>query len=475
MLSGWRREIRPQEKFQTVAALAQRSASTLVNRTRNFAHLLGVGRKAAYGCVAALVGFCTLAVVLLFYLFPSPPSRIVIATAAAGTSFQQFARRYAVILARSKVLVELRETTGSQENIELLRSPAPGIDVAFVTGGVERARGGGRQVWSLGALFQSQLWIFYRAGETWERLSDLEGRRIGVGPAGSASRAAAERVLGRVGVSAATAKFFDATGLTAAEALRRGEIDAAVLISDFEAPAVQALLRDDTIKLMSIPTAEAFTRIYPQLSHVVMPKGMLRIEPPRPANDVSLLASTNRLLIRDDLHPAVVHLLLEAMVEVHGAAGVFQRAGDFPKGTDPEYAVASSAADLYKNGPTFLQRNLPLWLTPIVQRAFALLLAIGAIAIPLLTTAPKVLKWIVRERIVKLYTRLRAIEQELARAPDMDRLCELQTEVATIEQECGQLPLPVRYADMYFTFAMHVDLVRSRLSGRLEELRKRGQ
>jgi hypothetical protein len=35
-----------------------------------------------------------------------------------------------------------------------------------------------------------------------------------------------------------------------------------------------------------------------------------------------------------------VQLLLQAMVETHAGSNIFQRSGEFPNGTDPEYPVA---------------------------------------------------------------------------------------------------------------------------------------
>ena len=165
MPSDRKQRIRDHSTLQRFAALSRRRGVAFRTQARNLAQLLGIGRRTAYGCLGALAGFAAMSMALLLYLFPSPPSRIVIATATAGTSFEQFARRYAEILARSGVVAEVRQTAGPQENIELLRHPTWGVDAAFVTEGVERAQGG-RQVWSLGALFQSQLWIFYRSSVT---------------------------------------------------------------------------------------------------------------------------------------------------------------------------------------------------------------------------------------------------------------------------------------------------------------------
>ena len=162
---------------------------------------------------------------------------------------------------------------------------------------------------------------------------------------------------------------------------------------------------------MNIPMAEAFTRIFPGLVRLVLPQGVFDIEGNIPPNDVTLLATTNRLLIRDDLHPEIVQLLLRTVSEVHGEQDIFQRTGEFPTQTDPEYSMAASAVDYYKNGPSFLQRHLPLWLGVHVQRAIAVLVAAIAIGIPLLNLAPKLYRWFLDDHMRKLYRRLRTIEE----------------------------------------------------------------
>jgi hypothetical protein len=134
-----------------------------------------------------------------------------------------------------------------------------------------------------------------------------------------------------------------------------------------------------------------------------LPQGVFDIEGNIPPNDVTLLATTNRLLIRHDLHPEIVQLLLRTVSEVHGKQDIFQRTGEFPTQTDPEYSMAASAVDYYKNGPSFLQRHLPLWLGVHVQRAIAVLVAAIAIGIPLLNLAPKLYRWFLDDHMRKLY------------------------------------------------------------------------
>ena len=61
---------------------------------------------------------------------------------------------------------------------------------------------------------------------------------------------------------------------------------------------------------------------------------------------VARAQQTDRV-VRSDLHPEIVYLLLKAMLAEHSEPGIFQRAGEFPKSHD-EYPLAESAVEFYK-------------------------------------------------------------------------------------------------------------------------------
>lgn len=452
-------------KLRASAHHVRATADRAAGRCMDCARILGLDRRRAYVPMASLAGVLVLAGVLLIRLFPAPPKRIVIATAAAGTSFEAAGQRYREILARSGIDVELRETTGSPENLELLRDPRSGVDAAFMTGWIERPAGSGSLL-SLGVIFNSPIWIFYRADEPWDRLSRLQGKRIAAGPSGSASRIAALKILQRAGVGEQNSRFTDSTGTAAADALKSGNVDVSILISDFDSPAVQALIREPAVRLMDMPLAEALVRLNPELNRLQLPRGIFSIEPVSPSSDVAMVATLNRVLIRDTLHPAIVHEILKALVEVHGRPGIFHRAGEFPKAADPEYPLAANATAFYASGSTFWQRTLPIWLTAWVQRTLAALLAIAAIGIPLLKFIPRAVKWIVSERFVVLYRRMRDLETEVAKVDGQARLDEFIAGLDQIERDAVAVPMPSRYAEMLYTFLHHSAGLRGRLAAR---------
>ena len=70
---------------------------------------------------------------------------------------------------------------------QLLGQDSSGVAVAIVQSGVASPEEV-RRFYALGSLYREPLWVFYRGEKRLDRLGQLEGRRIGVGPPGSGTR-----------------------------------------------------------------------------------------------------------------------------------------------------------------------------------------------------------------------------------------------------------------------------------------------
>jgi hypothetical protein len=152
------------------------------------------------------------------------------------------------------------------------------------------------------------------------------------------------KILGKGGVNSETASFLPFAGDAADKALKNGEVDAVWIIGVPEATAVQSFLRNPNVRPMSFPMSEAFTRIFPDLTRMTLPQGTIDIERVIPANDVQLIGTKSKVLVRSDLHPEIVQLLLQTMKEVHSGADLFHRGGEYPNGADSEYTVAPTVS-----------------------------------------------------------------------------------------------------------------------------------
>ncbi|WP_265946574.1 TAXI family TRAP transporter solute-binding subunit [Dechloromonas sp. A34] len=406
-------------------------------------------------------------VVAYQFVQPAPPSHIVITTGGESGAYYQFAQRYAAILARSGVTLEVRASAGSLENLERLKKDE--AQVGFVQGGVieakddEEAEDSG--LLSLGSMFYEPVWVFYRGDKTLTRLTDLRGKRIAIGQEGSGVRQLAQQLLAANELEA-DASLLPLAGLKAAEELQQGRIDAAFIIAAEKAPVVQVLLRSPGIKVMSFAQSGAYQRRFPFLTKLTFPHGVADLVRDFPPEDIKVLAPTANLIVRDDLHPALQTLLLQATSEVHGKTGFFQDAGEFPSYKDPMLPLSPEAARYFKSGSPFLQRYLPFWLAVLIDRLIVLLVPIIALLIPLLKVAPAIYTWRVRSKVFRCYGELKFLEDDLKNHFEAAKLADYRSRLDAIDEEASLLHVPLGFTDLVYTLREHINLVQHILDKR---------
>ena len=294
---------------------------------------------------------------------PACPKRVVIATGSDVGAYYAFAQKYQPLLESAGIQLEIRQTAGSVENAQLLRDPNSGVSVAIMQGGTAGATSGSQHpgtaspqdladsgIQSLASLFQEPIWVFYRAEHPINRLAELRGKRVAVGAPGSGTRAVALELLADNGLivenASSQSKILQVVGelespkttllcqgtRDASQALKAGNVDAAFFVVAPTAPVIGELMRDPNIHLLSFDRTLAYKRRHPYLTSVTISEGMLDLERNLPNENVELLAPTAVLVARDDLHPALVPLFLQAASRVHEGGGVLEVAPRIPFG-----------------------------------------------------------------------------------------------------------------------------------------------
>lgn len=404
-------------------------------------------------------------VVAYQFVEPAPPKHIVITTGSESGAYYQFANRYAAILAKNGITLEVKTSAGSLENLERLKNDE--AQIGFVQGGVVPPKEDpdaedDSGLLSLGSLFYEPVWVFYRGEKKLDRLTDLRGKRIAIGQEGSGVRQLAQQLLVANEIPLGR-NLVPVAGLKAAEELQQGRIDAAFIIAAESAPVVQVLLRSPGVRLMSFAQANAYQRRFPFLTRLTLPQGVADLVRDYPPEDIKVLAPTANLIIRDDLHPALQTLLLQALSDVHGKSGFFQDAGEFPSYMDQMLPLSPDAARYFKSGSPFLQRYLPFWLAVLIDRLIVLLVPIIALLIPLLKIAPAIYTWRVRSKIFRIYGELKFLEEDIKQHSDIERAGEYRLRLDTLEDEASQLHVPLGFTDLVYTLREHVNLVRQAL------------
>lgn len=407
------------------------------------------------------------------WLQPQPPRHVVLATGVPQGAYAEFGSRYAERLRQHGITVELRPTQGAAENLALLRDPHSGVDLAFVQGGADPVQPGqpdpDARLVSLGSLFHEPLWLFYRqasaqrlAGrERIDSLTQLAGWTLNVGAPGSGVPPLMRLLLEANRIDPAAVRLQQQATTPAVVDLLEGRIDALVLASAPESQMVQMLLQTPGVRLLDFAQAEAYSRRFPFMSPVLLPRGVVDLARDLPPADVRLVAPTATLLAREGLHPALVQLFVQAAQQVHGGGGWFQRKGEFPNTANSERPIAPEAQRIYRSGPPWLQQYLPFWLANLADRMWVALLAIGAVLIPLSRVLPPLVEFRIRSRVFRWYGQLRAVEHAQGQRPRAELLAELDR----IERRVGEISVPLSYADELYALRTHIQGVRQRLDG----------
>ena len=321
---------------------------------------------------------------------PLPPRHLVIAASTAGSAYDNIAKRYALILARHGVELEIRHSAGAVGDLNLLRDPASGVQAALTTFGFTQPADMDI-LYSLGGIYDAAIFIFYRGAEPITMFAQLRGKRVGMGVPGTALRALMLDVLKATNALDASTQLIDLDYVASIDALISGNVDVAIT------PATENGEHTITvpgIRLLSVAQAEAIAKTVPGLKHVVLWRGLIDLGRDIPNSDVDLLALRNRLLVRKELHPALQYLLLEAMREVHTAPGPFNRLGEFPAEQPNDLPLSATAEAFYRSGALFWQRYTSFWISSLLSRTVFFVIPVVAALIPLVGFTLSFYRWL---------------------------------------------------------------------------------
>jgi hypothetical protein len=398
---------------------------------------------------------------------PTPPAHVTISTGQENGAYDEFGKRYAKRLARYGIQATLKPSLGSQQNLDRLKDANSGIDIAFVQSGSTRESEAIRNgLVSLGSLFTEPVWLFLREPLKVTQMTQLKGLKINVGPDGTGVPSLFAKLLSVNGLEPSDLQLSKLEDSPATIELLAGRIDGVVFSSAPDAPLIQMLLQTPGIMLFDFVQAEAYTRRFGFLSHVILPRGIVDLGRDLPSRDYHLIAPTATLVARESLHPALVELFVQSAARIHGRVGWFSRQGEFPTAHYVEIPVATEAEKFYKNGPPVLQRYMPFWLANFFERMWVVIVALGALILPLSRIVPPLYVWKVRSRVYRWYGKLRAVEQVIEDVPPEKRADLYQSQLERlneIEDKVNQISIPLSFAEELYRLRSHIEMVRNRV------------
>jgi hypothetical protein len=320
---------------------------------------------------------------------------------------------------------------------------------------------------SIAGVFYEPVWVWYREsafkseGGRLNLLSQLKGKRISIGNEGSGTFTLASQLLEASGLSMSDIYAEKLKPLEALEKFKKGQLDAVFLVSAAEAPLVKSFYQTADIRLMSFEQADAYVRLFPFLSKVTVPRGVVSIAYDLPKQDIQVLAATATLVGKEDVSPALVTLLLGETYDILKAYSYLQKPGEFPSGTGLDFPIHVDAEIYLKDGPSFLHRHLPFWTAVWIGRFAKVVIPLLVILIPLFTYIPAIKNLLLRLKLSQVYEELKMIERN---APDPALRERNFNDLKDIEKKVSNMKVSMLDAKELYDLKSHVGEVRSRLN-----------
>ncbi len=444
------------------AAGAKHIRSVFTNLQALFSETFGLGPSATLS--ATVFTLLVLAFAVFWFFHSAPPNTIVMTSGDKGSRFYKQAEKYAKVLERNGVKLKILTSEGSLENLERLANPSYRVDVGFVQTGVAEGYDI-RKLVSLGSVSYEPLYLFYRSPKPFERLSQFSGKKLAIGEDGTGTQILALELLRRNNIKpGGQTSLLEMDDDEAHEALLKGKIDAAFMMGDSASTdVIRDFLREPGIRLFDFTQAEAYARRIGYLNKLVLLRGAIDFGQDIPDHDVSLVSPTVELIVREDLHPALSDLLLEAATEVNGRRSMFQRRGEFPTPLDHEFRISADAQRYYKSGKKFFYRYMPFWWASLLNRFVVVVIPMALILIPGLRAIPALFRWRVRLQILRWYRALLSLEEGLTSGISNEERLERLKRLDRIEQTLGGKKVPASFADQFYALRGHIGFVRQRL------------
>jgi uncharacterized protein len=425
--------------------------------------------------------------------------KIVMAT--GSSQYYELAESYRRELERNGIKLEVQRLTEGFTTLKTMLDPNSGLNAGFIKGGLvgslqgrlatEKAKGRYAEfnrLLSVGRLFYEPIWVYSRGDLHVASLRDLQGMKIFTGTKESGARRIVNQLLKANGIDKKNATLIDQDLPADAAPLFDGRADVAITIAPPDSDKMQELVRVRGIRLMDFSAeAEAYDNRFPALTKVVLRKGSVEFNPLIPSDDITLLATTAALVIRSDMHPALVSLLTHAVIsnpksgfDKQGDPVLFYRAGDFPSASDPEFTVPADTRAIYKSGelPFLLRFLAPLnarlgipfsytaFINSYAAQVLLILIPLLAVIVPLAKAIPALYTWNVRRKLIYWYRQLKILERNLdSRGAKYDAAAH-QTELERIDGAVRRIRVPNFFSNELYDLRMHIDLVRQRLSTR---------
>ncbi|MEM7182743.1 MAG: TAXI family TRAP transporter solute-binding subunit [Spirochaetota bacterium] len=233
------------------------------------------------------------------------PGKIRIAAGYKGGLYYKLAEALAKELRkRSKRKVKIITSTGSMENRKLLLEQK--VELAILQSSPTSMA----KLTALIPLYQEATMVLVRQKSKIQKITDLQGRKVILGPLGSGMRASAKRLLQHYNIQTLqgshSKEYFTALS-------QDTSLEAAIVTTGLINQDLEKLVQDNNLRILPIKDARAIALKDLHLSPFTIPGGLFSGQPRLPQQNIETIATTALLVSRLNTSPTLVQTTLDAL------------------------------------------------------------------------------------------------------------------------------------------------------------------
>jgi uncharacterized protein len=196
----------------------------------------------------------------------------------------------------------------------------------------------------------------------------------------------------------------------------------------------------------------------------VIPAGLIDLRKEIPSEEIEVIVTTASLVVRPDIHPALIPLLIESARDQLDQGSLLANAGEFPSAYGVEAPLADEARQYFEQGPSFFYRWLPFRYASAATRFMIILIPLLTLLYPLIRLAGPAYRMVNRGRIYRWYRVLKRIERRMDASADTTSLRQIRKELEHLDSEIRSMHVPSGYSAELFTLPVHQRLLVDRLA-----------
>jgi len=226
----------------------------------------------------------------------------------SGGTFMYFANGISKLAEKYDMKVTAIPTKGSVDNIRMLQNNQANFAIAYASD-ANLARQGllkgdnttYDKVLGAGVLYSGKIHIIIKRDSGIRTLSDLKGKRIAVGEAGTGAASSAERILSHMGIWENISRYY--IGYRKAEsAFKSGMVDAVWVFAGIPNSSVSEMLLDNKATLLDLRNdMEDILSVSSNYRSVKIPKGTYNDSPAVDTVEADAVLLTNRFTSEKDV------------------------------------------------------------------------------------------------------------------------------------------------------------------------------